>query len=169
MNFASESALVTLAPGTTSAADVIASVRKTGYAVPERIAELTDLSESVVHTALTAIRASQSLDAELGGDSDGNRLRDLLVQDEDADPYTTDLEEVSLSAGLGEALQRLSDRERVVVGMRFGLDGQREHTLAEVAAQLGVSVERVRQIQVRALAKLDTPALRRDLEPFLSN
>lgn len=138
-------------------------------ASPQRIAELTDLSESVIHTALTAIRASQSLDAELGGDSDGNRLRDLLVQDEDADPYTTDLEEVSLSAGLGEALQRLGDRERVVVGMRFGLDGQREHTLAEVAAQLRVSVERVRQIQVRALAKLDTPALRRDLEPFLNN
>ncbi len=41
VNFASESALVTVAPGTTSAADVIASVRKTGYAVPERIAELT--------------------------------------------------------------------------------------------------------------------------------
>lgn len=138
-------------------------------ASPERIAELTDLTESVVHTALTAIRASQSLDAEMGSDSDGNRLRDLLVHDEDADPYTTDLEEITLSEGLGTALERLGDRERVVVGMRFGLDGAREHTLSEVAAQLGVSVERVRQIQVRALSKLDTPTLRRDLEPFLSN
>jgi DNA-directed RNA polymerase sigma subunit (sigma70/sigma32) len=40
--------------------------------------------------------------------------------------------------------------------------------LSEVAERLGVSVERVRQIQVRALSKLDTPVLRRELEPFLN-
>jgi RNA polymerase primary sigma factor len=55
-----------------------------------------------------------------------------------------------------------------VLRLRFGLAEGREHTLAEVASRLGVSVERIRQIQVRALAKLNTPTLRRSLSPFLN-
>jgi RNA polymerase primary sigma factor len=62
----------------------------------------------------------------------------------------------------------LSDRERKVITLRFGLEGQEPHTLAGVAAKMGVSVERVRQIQVRALGKMDTPLLRRELDPFLN-
>ena len=63
---------------------------------------------------------------------------------------------------------RLSERERFVVRMRFGIGVEREHTLAEVAKELGVSLERVRQIQVRALGKLRTPTLRRVVDPFLN-
>jgi DNA-directed RNA polymerase sigma subunit (sigma70/sigma32) len=117
-------------------------------ASPERIAELTDLSEHIVSSAIGAAKSSYSLDADLGGDDDGNRLRDLLVFEEEDGPYSTSLEDVTLEAGLARALERLSDRERLVVLKRFGLGGEQEHTLAEVAEILGVSVERVRQIQV---------------------
>lgn len=137
-------------------------------ASPERIAELTDLSEHIVSSAIGAAKSSYSLDADLGGDDDGNRLRDLLVFEEEDGPYSTSLEDVTLEAGLARALERLSDRERLVVLKRFGLGGEQEHTLAEVAEILGVSVERVRQIQVRALSKLDTPNLRRELDPYLN-
>jgi RNA polymerase sigma factor (sigma-70 family) len=137
-------------------------------ASPERIAEVTDLSEHIVASAIGAAKSSFSLDADVGRDDDGNRLRDLLVMESDEGPYSTDLEDISLEDGLGRALDQLSDRERLVVVKRFGLRGEREHTLAEVAAHLGVSVERVRQIQVRALGKLDTPTLRRELDPFLN-
>lgn len=137
-----------------------------------QIAEQTDLSEHIVTAALAAARSSYSIDVEYGSDDgDGNRLRDLLEQqdgDEEDGPYTTRLEDITLEEGLGNALSTLSDRERLVVTKRFGLQGEREHTLSEVAQQLGVSVERVRQIQVRALGKLDTPGLRRDLDPFLN-
>lgn len=136
-----------------------------------QIAEQTELSEHIVTAALAAARSSYSIDVEFGGDDgDGNRLRDLLEQEEgDGEgPYSTRLEDVSLEDGLAQALASLSDRERLVVTKRFGLHGEREHTLAEVAEHLGVSVERVRQIQVRALGKLDTPSLRRDLDPFLN-
>ena len=136
----------------------------------EQIAEITELTEGLVSSALGAARSAFSLDADFGGeDGDGNRLRDLLTEEADDDgPYTTRLEDISLSAGLEGALGKLSDREQFVVRKRFGLGFPREHTLAEVAAELGVSVERVRQIQVRAISKLDTPALRRDLDPFLN-
>ncbi|MEX1025323.1 MAG: sigma-70 family RNA polymerase sigma factor [Planctomycetota bacterium] len=138
-------------------------------ATPEEIARNIDLNENLVAAAMTASRSSFSIDAESGGSDDGSRLRDMLIEEQDEDgPYSTDLEDVSLEGGLASALERLSDREQHVLVKRFGLGGEREHTLAEVAKELGVSVERVRQIQVRALAKLDTPTLRKDLDPFLN-
>lgn len=134
----------------------------------DEIATNIDLNPNLVAAAMSASRSSYSIDAEAGGD-EGSRLRDLLVDEiPEEGPYSTDLEDISLEDGLGKALARLSDRERLVVAKRFGLAGGREHTLAEVASELGVSVERVRQIQVRALSKLDNPTLRKDLDPFLN-
>jgi len=136
---------------------------------PMRIAEITELPEHIVEAAIAATRSNVSLDADLARDGDGNRLVDLLAGDEEnADPYSVELEEVTLEGGLERALAELDPRESKIVRLRFGLGGKREHTLAEVAKQLGVSVERVRQIQVRALKKLDTPNLRRELAPYLN-
>jgi RNA polymerase primary sigma factor len=136
-------------------------------ATPEQIAAASELEEGLISSALSAARATYSLDADRTSD-DGSRLRDLLVDRGASEPYRPELEDVSLEDGLGKALAELGDRERLVLRMRFGLGLEREHTLAEVAARLGVSVERVRQIQVRALSKLDTPSLRRELEPFVN-
>jgi RNA polymerase primary sigma factor len=65
------------------------------------------------------------------------------------------------SAEVREALRSLSERERMVLVLRFGLTDGRERTLAEVSKQLGVTRERVRQIEGRALRKLRQPARRR--------
>ncbi len=73
----------------------------------------------------------------------------------------------SLEQGIGDAMQRLSERERYVIEMRFGIGKEREHTLSQVAAELGVSLERVRQIQVRAITKMRTAGLRKAVSPFL--
>ena len=73
-----------------------------------------------------------------------------------------------LERQIEHAFQSLTARERVVIGCRFGLGQQRESTLAEVAEELKLSIERVRQIQVSALAKLAAPALRRQFEVFLN-
>jgi RNA polymerase sigma factor (sigma-70 family) len=132
------------------------------------IAKEADLPEHIVTAAIAAARSSMSLDADVGRDGDGNRLVDLLSDGESGDPYRTELEDVSLSGGLERAIAELDERESLIVRMRFGLGEEREYTLAEVAAKLGVSVERVRQIQVRALQKLDTPSLRRELAPYLN-
>ncbi len=131
------------------------------------IAQEADLSESVVVSALAAANRSVSIDAGRGDDGDTNRLADLL-EDDNHDPYSPQLEDVPLGAGLARELQKLNDRERKVIEMRFGLGLDREYTLSEVAGDLGVSVERIRQIQVRAVSKMNSPALRRDLEPYLN-
>jgi RNA polymerase sigma factor (sigma-70 family) len=130
------------------------------------IAQESELAENLVESALSAVRSSRSLDAAL--DEEGGRLRDLLDEGTAPDPYSPELEDVSLVDGLRNAMGELSERERFVVEQRFGLGIERERTLSEVASDLGVSLERVRQIQVRAIHKLRTPGLRKVLEPYLN-
>jgi RNA polymerase primary sigma factor len=139
-----------------------------GGAAPWEIAEHSDLNESLVRAALTASRASYSIDATGGDSGEGSRLRDLLVDGQESGPYDPRFEDLSLEDGLRNALTRIGEREALVLRLRFGIGETHEHTLAEVAARLGVSVERVRQIQVRALTKLRTPTLRRELAPFVN-
>jgi RNA polymerase primary sigma factor len=134
----------------------------------EAIAIQSGLDENLVASAIAAARASYSIDVEGSEDREGLRFRDVLVDSREAGPYTPRLESLSLERGISRALEALNERERLILRLRFGLDGGREHTLSEVAGRLNVSVERVRQLQVRALSKLDTPGLRRDLEPFLN-
>jgi RNA polymerase sigma factor (sigma-70 family) len=133
------------------------------------IASETDLGPSVVASALGARRATHSIDTAFGdGDGEGSALRDLLTEESEDGPYDPSMEELSAAEGVEIALERLGKRERYVIGLRFGLGGHHEHTLAEIAAILGVSLERVRQIQVRAISKMNTPNLRRAVDPFLA-
>jgi RNA polymerase sigma factor (sigma-70 family) len=136
-------------------------------ATVERIAEEADLGENLVSAALEASRSTHSIDASFGGDDDGGSLREVIGGEDEGEPYDPAMEEVTLQDGVEMALDRLSDRERYVIERRFGLGTGREQTLAEIAGELGVSLERVRQIQVRAIAKMKTPKLRKAIDPFL--
>jgi RNA polymerase sigma factor (sigma-70 family) len=137
-------------------------------ATVEAIARESQLAENIVATAMAAARSARSLDAPVGEDDDGTSLRDMLRVPSEDGPYNVGLEEHTLQDSIGEALGQLSDRERYVISLRYGIGQEREHTLAEVAEKLGVSLERVRQIQVRAITKMRTPKLRRSVDPFLN-
>jgi len=126
------------------------------------------MNEHLVESALSAVRSARSLDAAFDEDGEGGRLKDLVEDGDDEGPYSTALEDVSLEESLNGAMSGLSDGERLVLERRFGIHQDREHTLAEVAGELGVSLERIRQIQVRALGKLRTPTLRKAVDPFLN-
>jgi RNA polymerase sigma factor (sigma-70 family) len=134
----------------------------------EAIARESQLAENIVATAIAASRSARSLDAPVSEDDDGTSLRDMLRVQSDDGPYNVALEEHTLEDSIGEALGQLSERERYVISLRYGIGTDREHTLAEVAEKLGVSLERVRQIQVRAITKMRTPKLRRTADPFLN-
>ncbi len=133
----------------------------------EAIAAEADLDPRLVESVLAANKRTYSVDTPLHNGEHGSALADLLGDEGSGDLYSTSMEDVSLGDGLSDALERLSDRERYVIEMRFGLNQPREHTLSEVARELGVSLERVRQIQVRAVSKMRTPALRKAVDPFL--
>ena len=95
-----------------------------------------------------ATRPALSLDAPLGGEG-GARLMDTLRGPDPGDPDDFDRDE-RLSALIGQ----LKPREKVVLQLRFGLDGHDSHSLSEVSQVLDVSKERIRQIQDAALSKL---------------
>ena len=72
-----------------------------------------------------------------------------------------------LKENLEEVLGSLSDREGRVLKMRFGLGGKRPMTLEEVGREFGVTRERIRQIEAKALRKLKHPSHRKKLQDFL--
>ena len=93
-----------------------------------------------------------SLDAPVGEDA-GASLGDLL-EDEDADAPLDVASAALLADDLREALDGLKEREQMILRWRFGLDGSPPRTLESIAGDLDLTRERVRQLEVRALAKL---------------
>jgi len=113
--------------------------------------------ETVVRTDV-ALQPPTSL--ETPATEDGGLLGDVLP-DAGLLPLDEEAHQRVLRARVGEALAGLADeRARVVVVLHFGLQGQRAHTLHEIGARLGLTRERVRQIEGEALAALRAGALR---------
>jgi RNA polymerase primary sigma factor len=131
------------------------------------IAREAGVGESVVASALAAERSTRSFDTPCGDLEDGRGFGDMLTLQAKDGTYLPEVADVTVEASLVEAFERLSERERLVACMRFGIGGRRTHTLAEVAAELGVSIERVRQIQLRGMTKMRTPQLQRRVEDLL--
>jgi RNA polymerase primary sigma factor len=124
-----------------------------------------------VDRIIEARRAQQtplSIEAPLSDDSDMTR-GDLLGDEVAGQAAHREVEKQELSLRLSEALQSLDPRERKILQMRFGLDKGEERTLTEVAEVMGVSRERIRQIEQAALAKLRRlPGLRSEVIEYLA-
>jgi RNA polymerase primary sigma factor len=108
-------------------------------------------------------RPALSLDEAFGEDEEQPWVR--VVQGEEADPGDQ-VDRHLLKERVEEVLRGLAPRDREVIEMRFGLRDGRQHTLEEVAQRLGVTRERVRQLELRGLARLREPGRRRLLAGF---
>lgn len=124
----------------------------------------TGIPVEMVGTAMSGNRFTLSLDKSLD-DEQGTRMVDL-VEDENAGIDFESIEESRLSFHLEEALGHLSSREQLILRMRYGLEGEAIQTLAEVGDKLGISLERVRQIQKAALSKIRHGSKRDSLEQY---
>ncbi len=96
-----------------------------------------------------------SLDASIGrdGEDDDSTLANF-IEDEDTVTPEESASTQLLKEQIQEVLGALSDREKKIIIMRFGLDGSKSHTLEEVGQEFAVTRERIRQIEAKALAKL---------------
>ena len=134
------------------------------YASVEEIARETGLSRRIVASVRKTSRRTTSLDAPFDNLEGAQTLADELSLRDDESPYNNVVDEVAIESALEEALGKLTDRERLVVRMRFGIGYERGHVYLDIAKVLGVSLERVRQILFRAMDKMRTSQLRRTLE-----
>jgi RNA polymerase sigma factor (sigma-70 family) len=115
---------------------------------------------------MQSARQPVSLETPLArGDSSGT-LGDLIEDRTLRSPHELAAHSI-LKRHMEDALQVLSPRERHVLRLYYGLDGGREHSRGEIADVLGVTSERVRQIESEALAKLRQPKLRYKLRAYL--
>jgi RNA polymerase primary sigma factor len=89
------------------------------------------------------------------GDEDQSEFGQLIADERAESPHDRAVETITNEA-LRDALENLSDRERRVLELRYGLDDQRSRTLDEVACMFNVTRERIRQIERRSLTKLQS-------------
>ena len=132
---------------------------------PQDLAERLNMPTAKVRMLLDARKTPYSLDMKVGED-DNTELGALLPDTSIRTPEESAIQG-DVSNELERALAPLSDRERQVLRLRFGLGTDREHTLEEIGRQLSVTRERVRQIESKALQKL-RGAKQRELEAVIS-
>ena len=119
----------------------------------DEIAALLEMPVARVSAIRQMARQPISLQSPLGSDSTGNSLEDLLPDERTVDP-AQDVAEESAQEQLLKLLSKLTDRERDVLTMRFGLMGHPVCTLQEISKHFNISRERVRQLEMQTLNKL---------------
>ncbi len=133
----------------------------------EDIAKEVGASPKKVRNALQIVRMPYSLDRPIGEEGEDLTLLDVLSK-KGTEDVEKDIVEESLHKELNKLLNILDEREKAIIEHRFGLNGEEPKTLTEVGEILGISRERVRQIEQRALKKLRTVAIKKHLKDFLS-
>ena len=132
------------------------------------IAELAaqcGMPEDRIQEILRISQDTRSLDAPVGDDDEAS-FGDLLADDRARDPGEVALDDV-LKEMIESVLSELHEREQEVVRMRFGLDDGQARTLEEVGKALGVTRERIRQIEAKTLNKLRQGRYREQLQAFV--
>jgi RNA polymerase primary sigma factor len=136
-------------------------------AEPEEIADELNLPVERVRSILKMAQQSVSLQAPVG-DGDDASVGDFIEDKKAANP--SDVTSYSLLKDtLSDVLATLTERERKIVEMRFGLVDGYERTLEEIGRQYNVTRERIRQIEAKALRKMRHPTRLRHLQGFLEN
>lgn len=121
--------------------------------MPEEVARKVSMPVNKVSRVLKISKDPISLETPIGSDEDG-RLMDLLDDNNSVSPVEI-LEMKELKFIINNALSSvLNIREENIVRLRFGIDGEKEHTLEEVGKEFNVTRERIRQIEVKAIRKL---------------
>ena len=133
-------------------------------AVEEIAAELKATAERIKH-AVDSYMSSISLDAPINGDEDTATMNDYLEDPHNEDPFSK-LSLEDLRGHIKHVLDSLDPREKATIIMRFGLDDGRTKTLSEIGEHIGLSNERIRQIELKALRKLRKNGRSEELTPW---
>lgn len=133
----------------------------------EEIAEAMEISVAKLHDILRVAQEPISLETPVGKEED-SRLADFVEDTNAATPAMSVTQDL-LREDIIEVMASLAPRERDVLRLRFGLDDGRSRTLEEVGQLFGVTRERIRQIEAKALRKLRHPQRSRRLREYIDD
>ncbi len=133
---------------------------------PEEIAERMELPVERVREIMKISQEPVSLETPIGEEEDSH-LGDF-IQDDNMPVPADAAEQTMLKEQLMEVLGTLTEREQKVLMLRFGLNDGKDHTLEEVGREFNVTRERIRQIEAKALRKLNHPSRSRKLRDYLN-
>ena len=131
----------------------------------EEVGDELEIEPERVREILKIAQKTTSLETPIGDEED-SLLGDFIPDDRTASPYEMTSKQL-MHENLEEALSGLTERESKVLQMRFGLNGSKPLTLEEVGKNFGVTRERIRQIESKALRKLRHPSRKKKLQDFL--
>ena len=131
----------------------------------EELSEAMGITINKLREIIKVAQEPLSLEIPIGKEED-SRLGDF-IEDKDADAPVMTVAHELLREDLHEVLGSLSPRERDVLRLRFGMDDGRQRTLEEVGQLFGVTRERIRQIEAKALRKLRHPSRSKKLRDYL--
>jgi RNA polymerase primary sigma factor len=132
----------------------------------EELGKEMEMDVEKVNHILKISQDTTSLDAAVGEDEDSS-LGDFIQDEDSVSPEEAATYEL-LKEHINETLGLLTPREQKILRMRFGLEDGKMHTLEEVGQEFGVTRERIRQIEAKALTKLRKNKDSKKLEDYLS-
>ena len=133
----------------------------------EEIAAFMDMPVEKIREIFRSSLTPISLETPIGDEADSSKLGDF-VKDEKTESPESNLFRTLLRKDLDEIMSELSERERMVIKLRFGLVDDRPRTLEEVGKVYDVTRERIRQIEAKALKKLRHPSRLKKLKGYLN-
>jgi RNA polymerase sigma factor (sigma-70 family) len=139
--------------------------QKAGDPTDEEVAAEVDLTPERVREVREAMQDLVSLDRPIGEDGDAT-MGDLIADRDSTDPADS-AQELDAISQIEQALDALDPRERTILILRFGLGGEEPQTLEQIGEHFGLTRERIRQMQNRALAKLRHPSRAHTLSGLL--
>ena len=132
----------------------------------EELSKLSGVPLAKVQLLTQAMRGVESIDAPIGDDEDATRL-DFVKGDDEDDPQKRYLR-TALEEEIQKSLGELMPREAQVLRLRYGIGTNHDHTLEEVGQAMGLTRERVRQIESAAIRKLRSPDFQERLRDYLA-